>query len=132
MIREYFKFFVNGGVLGIVAWGLQLFIYRMLGGDSATLYTVASALTYVPLVVVNFMIQQAYIFNRPGLFFRFVIANASIMLLVSLLSPLCRQVIDLIAGAPWGDQSGFIIASLLGSIPSFLIKRHWVFAKETA
>lgn len=132
MIREYFKFFVSGGVLGIIAWALQLFIYRLMGGDSATLYTVASALTYVPLVVINFIIQRTWIFNRSGLFFRFVFANASIMLLVSLLSPLCRQVIDLIAGAPWGDHCGFIMAALLGSIPSFLIKRLWVFAKDAA
>ena len=132
MISEYARFFVNGGILGIVAWGMQLLIYRMLGGDSATVYTLASALTYAPLVIVNFMIQRAWIFNRQGLFLRFVVANAAIMLLVSLLSPLCRELIDLIAGAPWGDRSGFIMAALVGSIPSFLIKRHWVFAKGIA
>lgn len=127
MIREYAKFFVNGTALGVVAWGLQLLIYRALGGDSAFTYTLASALTYVPLVFINFMIQRAWIFNRPGLFPRFVMANLSIMLLVSLLSPLCRLIVDLVASEPWGNRTGFIIAALLGSIPSFLIKRNWVF-----
>lgn len=130
MIREYFKFFLNGGILGIIAWGLQSSIYRMLGGDSATDYTFASALTYVPLVIVNYIIQRTWIFNRPGLFLRFVIANAVIMFLVTLLSPLCRQLIDEIAGTPWGDHGGFIMAALFGSAPSFLIKRHWVFSKK--
>ena len=129
MIKEYAKFFVSGGVLGVIAWGLQLLFYRTLGGDSAATYMLASAMTYAPLVVVNFMIQRAWIFNRPGLFPRFVLANLAIMLVVSLLSPLCRQLIDLITGAPWGDRGGFIMAALLGSIPSFLIKRHWVFAR---
>lgn len=130
MIREYTKFFVNGGVLGAIAWGVQLLIYRALGGDTAAEYAAASALTYAPLLVVNFMVQRAWIFNRPGLFPRFAVANLSIMLLVSLLSPLCRQAIDIAIGAPWGDRGGFVVAALLGSIPSFLIKRLWVFGKS--
>ena len=129
MIREYFKFFVNGGVLGIIAWGLQLFIYWMLGGDSARMYAVASALTYVPLVIVNYRLQRAWIFKRDGLFLRFVIANSVIMLLVSIFSPLCLQLVDLIVGPPWGDRVGFVIASLLCSIPSFMLKRYWVFSQ---
>lgn len=130
MIREYAKFFVNGGLLGIVAWGLQLWIYRMIGDDSATAYTIACALTYAPLVIVNFMIQRAWIFNRPGLFTRFVFANLTIMLLVSLLSPLCREAINLLLGTPWGDRGGFILAALLGSLPSFLVKKFWVFSHQ--
>ncbi|MDD2768528.1 MAG: hypothetical protein PHT19_07320 [Methylococcus sp.] len=130
MILEYTKFFVNGGILGVIAMGLQMLIYRLLGGDSAAFYALASALTYAPLVTINFMIQRTWIFNRPGLFPRFVSANLGIMLLVSLLSPICSQVIDLAAGAPWGERGGFALAALLGSIPSFFIKRHWVFEKR--
>lgn len=129
MIREYAKFFVNGGILGVIAWGLQLLIYRALASDSAYAYALASALTYLPLVVVNFMVQRAWIFNSPGLFPRFVVANLAIMLLVSVLSPVCRQIIDLMVGVPWGGRGGFIMAALIGSIPSFLVKRHWVFGK---
>ena len=129
MIGEYARFFINGGILGIIACVMQLLIYHMLGSDSATNYTLASALTYAPLVILNFMIQRAWIFNRQGLFLRFIVANLSIMLLVSLLSPLCRELVDLTVGAPWGNRAGFIIAALLGSIPSFLIQRKWVFAK---
>lgn len=129
MIREYAKFFVNGGILGVIAWGLQLLIYRALASDTAYAYVLASALTYLLLVVVNFMVQRAWIFKRSGMFPRFVVANLAIMLLVSALSPVCRHMVDLLAGAPWGDRGGFIVAALLGSIPSFLIKRHWVFGK---
>lgn len=127
MLAQYLKFFVNGGALGIAAWGLQWLIYMAISGDSATAYSAASALAYIPLVVVNFLIQRWWIFNRPGLFWRFVMANLAIMIFVSLLSPLCRFVIDQIFGIPWGDRGGFIAAALLGSIPSFLLKRNWVF-----
>jgi putative flippase GtrA len=130
MLDQYLKFFVNGGVLGIAAWGLQWLIYRAISGDSATDYGIATGLTYVPLVVVNFLIQRRWIFNRPGLFWRFVMANLAIMILVSLLSPFCRYVIEQIYGSTWGDRGGFIVAALLGSIPSFLLKRIWVFGVQ--
>lgn len=129
MIREYAKFFLNGGMLGLAAWGLQLLIYKAIGSDSSLSYALASALTYIPLVCINFLIQRAWIFNRPGLFPRFVLANLSIMLLVTILSPGFRQLIDLLFGPPWGSRCGFALAAVVGSVPSFLIKRAWVFGR---
>lgn len=130
MLQEYTKFLVNGGLLGLVAWGLQLFLFHLLGGETGFHYFFASALTYTPLLVINFMVQRAWIFHRPGLFPRFAVANLSIMVLVSVMSPLCRLAIDSVIGPPWGVRGGFVIASLIGSIPSFLIKRFWVFSKS--
>jgi len=130
MILEYFKFFINGGILGLVAWWLQLQIYGALSIESGYAYALASALTYLPLVVVNFMVQRAWIFKERGLFQRFIVANLAIMLLVSAWSPFCRQALDWVVGSPWGDRGGFILAALLGSVPSFVIKRHWVFGKK--
>lgn len=130
MGHQYIKFFINGSILGLLAWALQILIFRAIALDSAYAYALASALAYPPLVIVNFMIQRSWIFNRSGLFLRFVAVNMANMLLVSLLSPLCRQMIDIVMGAPWGDHGGFAAAALLGSIPSFFIKRHWVFGKS--
>jgi putative flippase GtrA len=131
MLVQYSKFFINGGVLGVAAWGLQWLIYSVISGDSATAYGLATALTYIPLVVINFLIQRTWVFNRTGLFWRFVTANLAIMIFVSLLAPLCRYEIDQIFGSPWGDRGGFIAAALLGSIPSFLLKRIWVFGIQS-
>lgn len=130
MIREYAKFFINGGILGVAAWGLQLLIYHALDNNTSTSYAIASILTYLPLVLVNYMIQRRWIFKKSGIFSRFVIANLSIMLFVSLASPLFRRIIDLLFGIPWGDNGGFVAAALISSIPSFFIKRHWVFGKS--
>jgi putative flippase GtrA len=127
MLHQYLKFFVNGGLLGLVAWGMQWLLYRALGGDTAWAYGVATAITYVPLLIINFLIQRAWIFNRPGLFPRFIVANLAIMVLVSMLAPACRHVVNVLIGVPWGDRTGFLLAALLGSVPSFLLKRHWVF-----
>ena len=127
IIRQYLKFFINGGILGVVSWGLQTIIYRAIGGDSGTAYAFATALTYVPLIVINFLIQRRWIFQRDGLFWRFVAANLAIMLLVSLLSPLCRLLIAWAAGAEWGDRGGFALAAIVMSVPSFALKRFFVF-----
>jgi hypothetical protein len=127
MIYNYAKFFINGSILGIIAWGLQLLIYHGLGRNSAAFYALASALTYAPLLVINFLIQRSVIFKRSGIFKRFVTANLGIMLIVSVLSPLCSLAMSYSFGDPWGDRTGFAIAALLSSIPSFFINNHWVF-----
>jgi putative flippase GtrA len=127
MLAQYIKFFVNGGVLGIAAWGIQWLVYRAISGETDYAYSIASASAYVPLAVVNFLIQKRWIFNSPGLFLRFIIANLTVMFFVSLLSSFFRSEINQIYGSPWGDRSGFIAAALIGSIPSFLLKRIWVF-----
>lgn len=127
IVRQYIKFFVNGGVLGVVSWGMQIAIYRAIGVETGAAYAIATALTYLPLLVVNFVIQRSWIFRREGLFLRFVAANLLVMLLVSVLSPVCRLIIAWAAGDAWGDRGGFALAALAMSIPSFFLKRLFVF-----
>ncbi|SMC49426.1 GtrA family protein [Rhizobium sp. RU36D] len=129
MTIEYIKFFINGGILGLLAWGIQLWLFTILDGDSGYVYAIASAVTYLPLIVINFIIQKKLIFKRQGIFWRFVVSNLSIMIFVSLLSPVCRDVLDVIIGPDWGKYGGFALAALIGSIPSFLIKKFWAFNK---
>jgi len=130
--RQYLKFFINGGILGVVSWGLQLIIYRSIGGESSMAYSIATALTYMPLIVINFLIQRSWIFKRDGLFLKFIAANLLIMLLVTLFSPICRLAITWVAGAQWGDLGGFALAAITMSIPSFFLKRIFVFnSKQT-
>lgn len=130
-MRQYLKFLINGGILGIVSWALQAFIFWAMESDSGSAYAVATALTYLPLVLINFLVQRSWIFRRDGIFFRFAAANVLIMFLVSGLSPLCRMFIASMAGAEWGDRGGFIMAALLGSVPSFIIQRSWVFTARS-
>ena len=129
MINQYTKFFITGAILAFIAWGLQLLIYEAIERESALAYALASAITLVPLVCTNFLIQRLWVFKRSGFFVRFMLADLSIIILVSILSPVCREVISILAGIPWGNQGGFITAVLLSSIPSFFLRRHWVFTK---
>ncbi len=127
MLVQYVKFFINGGLLGVVAWVLQFLIYHLIGKDVSFSYAIASGLAYIPLVVVNFIIQKTFIFKKNGFFLRFVIANFVVMLIVVGLSEYCKIILTLVFGELWGERGGFVMASILGSVPSFLIKRYWVF-----
>lgn len=128
--RQYLWFCINGGILGIVSLGLQALIYRAMGVNTGLAYGVATALTYAPLVLINFVIQRRWIFKKNGLFWRFVLANLSIMVLVSLFAPLCRLLIASLAGAEWGDKGGFALAALAMSVPSYFAKRLLVFTDD--
>jgi putative flippase GtrA len=128
VLKQYLKFFINGGLLGIASWVLQAGIFAALGGGSSAAYAIATALTYVPLIIINFLVQRRWIFGQHGIFLRFVVANLAIMLLVSALSPLCRLLIAVGIGPRWGDLGGFVLAALLGSVPSFFLVRTWVFS----
>jgi putative flippase GtrA len=127
MLLQYLKFFINGGFLGVVAWACQLTIYNLIGSGTSISYSFAAALTYIPLVVINFMIQRTLIFQAKGLFWRFLLANLVIMTLVSVISPFCKLVVNYFLGVPWGGRLGFAVAALICSIPSFFLKRIWVF-----
>ena len=128
--RQYVWFCINGGVLGIVSLGLHALIYRAMGVNTGAAYGVATALTYAPLVLINFVIQRRWIFKKNGLFLRFVLANLSIMVLVSLFAPLCRLLIASLAGAEWGDKAGFALAAVAMSVPSYFAKRLLVFTDD--
>ena len=127
IFRQYIKFLVNGGILGIVSWVLQIAIYRAIGGNTSMEYAMATALTYMPLVIINFLIQRKWIFKQEGLFWRFVAANLTIMVLVSVFSPFFRALIISVASVEWGDRGGFALAAIVMSIPSFFFKRFFVF-----
>lgn len=118
---------LNGGILGVVALLLHAVLYRVMGGEGRMIYALASVLTYIPLIVLNFAIQRALIFSAPGRFWKFVSANCVIMVFVSAISPFCRDVMAAGFGPVIGDNTGFILAALIGAVPSFVLARFWVF-----
>ena len=124
---QYALFLVNGGLLGLVAIVLQRAIFFTLGLESGLNYAAASALTYVPLIIANFIIQRRFIFASQGRFLRFLVANFAVMLLVSVVSPICRLLLAVTFWYEVGDIGGFVLAALIMATPSFLLMKYWVF-----
>jgi putative flippase GtrA len=127
MASQFLKFLVNGIALGLAAWAIQAGIFFAIGVDSNLAYGAATALTYAPLIALNFQIQRRWIFRSKGRFWRFLASHLSIMAFVSVLSPVCRLLITHATNPDWGNAGGFVVAALIGSIFSFFLQREWVF-----
>ena len=125
---EFLKFILNGGILGVLSIFIQRVIYFSLDQNLAFAYAIASALTYCVLVGINFLIQKKFIFEREGLFYKFVIYNICIMIFVSVLSELLLYIFVMIQHRDLGEGLSFILAALIGSYPSYLIKKTFVFS----
>ena len=130
MTLQFIKFFINGGLIGVASIFFQSLIYTLLKESIPFSYAISTALTYVSLVFINFQAQRKLIFYRKGVFLRFLISNFLIMVLVSLLSPVMRNLIDILVGPPLGDRMGFFLAAMMGSIPSFILSKKWVYALQ--
>lgn len=127
-MQQILFFFINGGVLGLFAIALHRGLYRLLGDADASFYALASGLTYIPLILVNFISQRTMIFKRNGAFVKFVASNLVMMALVSSLSPLCKAGLAPLFGEGLANWSGFALAALIGCVPSFVLSRWWVFS----
>ena len=123
-------FMANGAVLGVLALLVQGLLFGLFGGSDVKSYAIASAVTYVPLILLNFQIQRSLIFASSGRLLRFLVANVLIMLLVSFLSPVFRALISAVFGMQVADMLGFTMAALTGATPSFLLSKYWVFIEE--
>lgn len=126
--RQYKKFLLSGGLLGLLGWAMQSLIFSILGGKTGEQYGLAAVLAYAPLILLNFLIQRHWIFKSPGWFPRFFLAHLIIMCLVAILSPLFRELFSLFFNA--GDLFGFICAALVSSVPSFFLQKMWVFRTD--
>ena len=124
---QYLLFLVNGSLLFIVSIPVQLGIFWLIGSETGFAYASATALTYAPLIVLNFIIQKNLIFSSQGRLWRFIIANLVIMSVVSLLSPICRYLLASTFGLAIGDSGGFMCAALIAATPSFMLAKFWVF-----
>jgi putative flippase GtrA len=128
MLKQYTHFFINGVAITLFAWILQFMLFKLFGGESSLSYGIATSVAFSITMIMNFFIQMKLIFKTSGLFHRYLATEIFIMVLVSFLAPLCRFLIAELSTDEWGDRAGFALAALIGSVPSFLMKRYWVFS----
>lgn len=120
---------LNGAILGVFSIFIQKTIYYLLEGKLIFSYATSSALTYSILVGVNFIIQKKLIFERDGLFYKFLLSNLLILLLVSSLAEVILLLFTVADQEMLGEHFAFVTAALLGAYPSYLVKKNFVFPK---
>lgn len=124
---KYLKFLIVGSFLGICSIFLQRLFFILLGGNTSFEYMSATALTYLPLLFINFFLQKKWVFRSSGMILKFFVANLSVMLMVSSCSPLVRLFISSFFSQSTADKYAFGLAAIFMSIPSYLIKKNFVF-----
>jgi hypothetical protein len=127
MFKEYAKFMINGAIIGLLFWFFQLLIFKEFGMQSSLGYFISSAVVYPPMLLLNFYSQKFWVFGKNGNFKYFFFTNISIMAIVLISAPFFRLIINHIWGSPNGDFFGFACAAIFSSLPSFFIKRKFIF-----
>ena len=124
---RYIKFLMIGGFLGICSIFLQRLFFRLLGGNTSFEYMSATALTYIPLLFINFFLQKKWVFRSDGMILKFFAANLLVMVMVSASSPLVRFFISGFFSQSTADKYAFALTAIFMSFPSYLIKKNFVF-----
>ena len=127
---KYLKFLIVGGSLGICSLFLQRIFFKLLGGSSSFEYMFATLLSYIPLVILNFFIQKKWVFKSRGRIIKFFVANMFIMMMVSSSSPILRLFMNNFFSQLTADKYAFAVTAIFMSIPSFLIKKNFVFKER--
>jgi putative flippase GtrA len=85
----FVKFLFNGGIIDLISWLIQMVFYWMAVLFLPSLnYKIAISicLSFIIALFINFFTLKKNVFKSGGLFYRFVIITASVMIVVGLLS----------------------------------------------
>ncbi len=88
-IGQFLRFFINGGVMGLLSWALQLIIFNTLMKlhIPATHAIYLSILTsFLFILLVNFVSQKNFVFKQNGNFFKFAFISFLAISAVSLVA----------------------------------------------
>lgn len=120
-------FFINGILVTLLTWALQYFIFIQFADRDSWGYALSTAIAFIVVLIINFLIQRSLIFKQQGLFRKYLLTDLFILLLVTILAPVCRLLLSAVITPEIGDKGGFLMAGLIASVPSFIIKKMWVF-----
>ncbi len=132
LVGTYCKFLVNGIGLGVLALLLQFALFEgsVFGEKSAMTYALSNGSTCIFISVINFYIQSKIIFRKRGSFFKYVVTNALMMILVVQLAPFLSSLARYLFSPVFSATVAFGSAAVIGSALSFLLNKVWVFVGE--
>lgn len=130
--NKFFKFIINGGLIGLVSWFLQLCIYTLLESylsylDNKMLISVYAA--FVVSVIISFHSLKKFVFKSRGYIYRFFIVTTLIVSIVGFLTELIFALF--FSASPFFSiYFSYPLAALLVAPLSFLSQKHMVFIKK--
>ena len=131
MLSKFNKFLINGGVIGIVSWCLQLFFYYSLClvfPEANYTMLVSVYMAFIVAMIINFCTQRYFVFNKNGSFLLFLVISFTVISLVSFSSQYLE--IYLVTKKMYFVVNFAYPMSALAISPlSFLLKKIFVFNK---
>lgn len=129
----FFRFLLNGGVIGLVSWILQIIFLKLLVGSGVQLEISAFFsvwMAFIFSIILSFFSLRSFVFLRGGSFILFCMATTLMILIVSVITASLVSVFrpDSYSGV-W-SYLAYPIAALLCAPLSFFIKKHFVFRKD--
>ena len=86
---KFLKYLINGGLVGGVAWFLQVILFNLFSifGVTLSAYSLVSVILAVGIsLVINFHTSQRFVFRAKGIFKKFLVVTVTAMVLISSLT----------------------------------------------
>lgn len=125
--RQFAFFVVNGGMIGILCWGLQLGCYHALGQSGTAAYWTSAMAASAIGITINFQIQRRFIFARHGNFWLFALAATGVSIVVSFAAVMGRDVLALFFDPSTAARFGYVAGALAIAPFSFALKKFVIF-----
>ena len=128
---EFLKYLINGGLVGGVAWSLQVILFTLFSIFGVTL-SVASLVSVILAMsislVINFYASQRFVFRAKGIFRKFLVVTVTAMVLISSLTAVLNHFFLGILNLDNLSYVSYPIAAIMTAPFVFLVKRHFVFS----
>ena len=126
--KKFIRFLINGGIIGLVSWLLQVLIYwgLLLLPKIEYKLTISIYLSFVVVIFINFHTLKKYVFKSNGLLYRFILATTVVVVIIGITSEVVFN--GLYSRLP--DIAPYIsypFSALIVSPFSFYIKNRFVF-----
>jgi len=124
--HEYLRFFLNGGIVGLISWFLQLLVYKILSFSnlsSSLSFSISLYLSFCICVLINFIFQSKFVFIKKGGFVNFLVFSLSAITIVNIVSLLFINYL-----LPLNFQFfAYPFAAISVSPLVFFVKKYFVF-----
>jgi hypothetical protein len=128
---KFFKFIVNGGLIGLVSWFFQIAFYSFLLSNFPYIENKMMLSVYTAFVIsaiISFHSLKRYVFKSEGYIYKFFIVTTLVIGIVGLLSEIIFFLVNPIS--PFlSTYFSYPISALIISPLSFLLKSRLVFIK---
>lgn len=129
ILPEFLKYLVNGGIIGLLCWALQILSFYALslaGIEQVNSLRGSIILSVFIGIVINYAAQRRFIFGTSGLFVRFVLLN---LLSINLIAEVSVQLVRLSEGFGLVNPTYFIYPLVAISFAPFifLINKYLIF-----